>query len=503
MKYCIYQKKEHIMRIVSIVLFAAALNALDVVPVEWKNIGPGGGGWVQSLLASRHDGNVVYIGGDVGGFYRSRDGGQSYTTHNDGLEDYWVECIVEHPTDTSVIYIGCQYGVYRSADRGKTWRILSDGFPQAANFSYSAPIGALAIDEKDPKVLYAGIGKPRARSGGAGTVYRTTDEGAHWTRVNDASSFPKDAVITALSVDTRDSQHLYLCCQYGFFQSTDGGVSWRSTVSGLPHPYVRRMGVSRSNPDIMYVSVYAKPGESPWSGGIFRSSDGGKTWGKASGGLSEYVGKGSSWKLTAQYDCITVHPLDPDTVYTGGIAYVSTGVFKTVDGGVSWKQTLVRTNASPVYGWIDFWGPTIECLSMSFANPDVLFAGTGGQIFTSKDSGESWKEAYSRTQSDGRMASRGFEILCIRKTIVHPERPKTIYVGCMDVGLLISDDAGASFRRRVPNAKVNSLFDIVFDPADPRHMWGAFGERDFGGIGFIAESKDGGDTWTEISTPQA
>ncbi|MBI4979695.1 MAG: hypothetical protein HZC28_19615 [Spirochaetes bacterium] len=482
---------------------AAALFAGDtaVVPVAWKNIGPGGGGWVQSILASRHEERTVFVGGDVGGVYKSLDGGGTYATYNDGLEDYYVECMAEHPKNPSIVYAGCQYGVYKSDNGGKSWNILRNGFPKKQGYSYSAPISTLTIDEINPETIYAGIGRPRPRKDGAGSVYRSTDGGANWSRVNDETSIPKDAYVTALQIDSRDSQHLYLCCQYGFFQSTDGGVSWKKTVDGLPHQSVRRMAVCRSKPDVIYISMFAKPGETPWSGGIFRSDDGGMTWRKASGGLIDSVGKGS-WKLTAQYDCIAVHPENPDIAYTGGIAWVSDGVYKTVDGGKTWNRSLMRTNANPAYGWIDFWGPTIECMSMSLKNPDILYAGTPGNIYTTKDGGATWHEAYSRLLPDGRMATRGYEILCVRKTYVHPQDPKKIFVSCMDVNLLLSADAGATFRRVHPGKGMGTIFELVFDPDDARHIWGAFGEQDNTDAGAIAESRDEGLTWTKIGTPE-
>jgi len=98
------------------VMFAA--EPTDPAQPVWQNLGPGGGGWIQSICASPHNGDELFVGCDVGGFYHSADGGGSYRIWNMGLEDYFVECIVPHPHDLQVIYLGCQSGVYKSTDRG-------------------------------------------------------------------------------------------------------------------------------------------------------------------------------------------------------------------------------------------------------------------------------------------------------------------------------------------------------------------------------------------------
>jgi hypothetical protein len=101
-------------------------------------------------LASRQRDGELLVGCDVGGFYRSTDGGASYTISNAGLQDYFVECIVPDPLDPNVIYLGCESGVYKSADRGGTWQWLRQGFPPKSRWDWTAPIGALTLDPRDP-----------------------------------------------------------------------------------------------------------------------------------------------------------------------------------------------------------------------------------------------------------------------------------------------------------------------------------------------------------------
>ncbi len=258
-----------------VVLGLQAEPELEQPPAEpvWRNLGPGGGGWIQSICASPQRSGELLVGCDVGGFYRSTDDGASYTITNTGLEDYFVECIVPDPVHLDVIYLGCQSGVYKSADRGQSWQWLRQGFPPKNLYEWSAPIGALALDPQNPAVLYAGIGRPRQRLFGKGAIYKTTDSGGHWKQVNTPGSLPADALVADLVIDPRDSRRLFLACQYGVYRSDNGGVNWVPAITGLPHPYVRRIALCRNQPDILNLTLWATPSRQPrWPASARRSS---------------------------------------------------------------------------------------------------------------------------------------------------------------------------------------------------------------------------------------
>ena len=472
---------------------------LDGGPV-WRNLGPGGGGWIESITASAYDANEVFAGSDVGGFYQSQDAGGSYAIHNDGLQDVWVERIVQHPVNPDILYVGTEGGVYRSNDHGRSWQLARNGFPAIQQYSFSAQIGALVIDPTAPNTLYAGIGNPRYQNAGQGAVYKTTDGAANWTKINAAGTLPSDAYVNDLVIDPANPQHLLLTCQYGVYQSSDGGVSWQQTNTGLPQPNARRLAVSAAQPQVVYVTLYSPPSQSPWQGGIYRSDDGGSTWTPRVNGLDKSVGKpGDAAEITSNYDYLAVSPTDPDILYAANTSWVAPGIWRTTNGGASWSSTI-----APAFdrGWINFWGPSATSLSMSPLDPQRLYFGTSGQIYRTDDGGNTWLPVYSRTNPDGTVTGTGLEVTALQSIFVHPTDPNRLLFGYYDIGLLISADGGRSFRRSVsgiPTSNNNSFFWALFDRGNADHLWGTFGQWDTN-QGVLAQSSDGGQNWTTITT---
>lgn len=482
---------------------APALSENSEPGPSWRNLGPGGGGWIQSICASPHDRDELFVGCDVGGFYHSIDGGLTYQISNEGMEDYWVECIVPHPTDPDTIYLGNQGGVYKSVDHGKSWRWLREGFPPVSDSRWTAPIGALVIDRKNPDTLYAGIGRPRVREFGKGEIYKTTDGGESWAVINKPGSLPEDARINDLAIHPENSDHLFMSCQYGFYQSRDGGVNWKTTVAGLPHSHARRIAICRSQPDVIYLTLHAEAFKEPWQGGVYKSTDGGNHWQPCLEGLAQRVSKpGESRHKTFNYDQIVVHPDNPGIAYVGGDGWGNSKIYKTSDGGASWQNITNIVDR----GWITFNGPSVKCLSMSPLDPDVIYWGSSMHVFKTTDGGTTWNQRYGELLEDGRIRGSGLEVTCLLDVFVHPADPKCLYFGYADIGLLVSEDGGETFRRGVEgirNGINQGPMSMAFDPDDPNRCWAGFGwGSTLGKVGVVAESTDKGHSWKEIGTPE-
>lgn len=488
---------------------AITLHSIEPASIAWKNIGPGGGGWIPCMAVSPHDSKVVYAGCDVGGFFKSADGGRSWRICNAGLRGYYVECILPHPRDPKTLFIGTEDGMHKSIDGGESWLWLGDGFPPRDAHRFSAPIGALAMDPLDPNKLYAGIGRPRFGKSGEGRIYRTTDGGAHWTIANaEGGGMDKEAIISDLLVHPSIPHRLFAATNKGLYRSDDSASRWQRVEAGLPHRHTRRIALCQSHPEVMYLTLWSEPGQAPWQGGVYRSDDGGQTWTPRSQGLAKIVGKpGKPRQMTSNMDRLIVHPENPDIVYAGDTAWVSAGVYCTEDGGQSW-QRMTDPKSNMEIG-VHQPGPSVFGLTFDPRNLDTIWFSTSMYIFRSTDAGQSWEQTCSRRlekpehapeSARGYWSTTGLETLCVADVVVHPRDPKRLFVGYLDVGLMQSFDGGNSFTPTVQGMPhQDDVNAIAFDPANPRIMYADSGTTDHG---VICRSDDDGFTWQVVGKPE-
>ena len=493
------------MKFVCAAVMGGAMTLSAGSDVAWKNVGPGGGGWIQSMLASRHGSETFFVGCDVGGFYRSDDGGRSYAIHNAGFEDYYVESLAEHPTDPKILYAGCRSGVYKSEDGGRTWRWLREGFPRVAEYAYSAPVAKVVLDPQNPATVYAAIGQPREERGGQGAIFKSEDGGASWRPIVRPGQLAPDLLISDLTLDPKEPRRMLIATPRGVFASGDGGETWTPSSDGLPsHRRTRRLARSPSHPQVVYVSLKGAAGETPWQAGVYRSDDGGRTWRPRVNGLRQAAGQaGTSDMLCSWVSELAVHPQNPDLVYAGGATWWDATVYKTADGGQSWARVFAfGENGNARKAWLTMWGPSVTCLTLSPLHPDTVYFGTSGYVYRTDDGGATWQPRYTRERDDGKIAGSGLEVTCLHTVAPHPRVRGRVFFGFYDIGLLASDDAGATFRRGmqgVPKGRDNSCFCVAFAEDDDAHLWAGFGEWG-ANRGVVAESRDGGATWVPLDT---
>ena len=197
-----------------------------------------------------------------------------------------VVAVAGDPEERQTFYFGaCAGGVWKSTDGGTYWRNISDGF-----FG-SSSVGALAVADADPSVIYAGTGEACIRSNvshGDG-IYRSTDAGATWRHIG----LDDTRHVSRIRVDPRDPDRLYVAAlghafgpnaQRGVFRSKNGGGAWERVLFKSERAGAIDLSMDPRNPRVLYAAIWQAL-RTPWSlvgagpeSGLWRSTDGGDTW---------------------------------------------------------------------------------------------------------------------------------------------------------------------------------------------------------------------------------
>ncbi len=313
----------------------------------------------------------------------------------------------------------------------------------------------------------------------------------------------------------------------GLWKTTNGGVSWKPIFEREGTISIGDVALAPSNPDVVWVGT----GESAvrnsvsFGDGVYKSTDGGKTW--------QHMGLKDSEHISA----IAIHPQNPDIVYVGALGHAfgpneERGVFMTTDGGKTWTKTLYIDNQHGVSDLdIDPTNPNILYAGMwSFerkpwthrsgsekggvyksidggrtwnkltnglpklmgrigirvapSNPNVVYAiveAKDGTLYRSDDRGETFRNV-SKQES---IVSRGFYYTKVR---VNPTNENQIYAVAST--LFTSVDGGKTFRSITSRSHID-FHALWIDPKNPKRMW-------HGQDGGIGVSYDGGETWEAV-----
>ena len=262
--------------------------------LQWRSIGPYIGGRVVAVAGVAQIPNLFYMGAVDGGVWRSTDYGNHWENLTDGKIPAGansIGAIAVAPSDPNVIYVGTGEGdprgtmitgegIYKSTDAGKTWHY--------AGLRETHTVTAIAVDPRNPNVAYVSslghVFKDNTERG----VFKTTDGGKTWSKVLyvDAKTGANDVVIDPKNPDTL---YATMWQMYrtpwklssggpgsGVFKSTDAGAHWTriSNNPGFAKGVLGKMGVavSGADPNVVYAIAQAK------DGGVFRSGDAGATW---------------------------------------------------------------------------------------------------------------------------------------------------------------------------------------------------------------------------------
>ncbi len=287
------------------------------------------------------------------------------------------------PTQPNVFYIGVNNGgVWKTDDYGRTWRPIFDDAPTGS-------VGDIAVSPSQPEVIYVGTG-----------------EGLHRPD---------------LSVGD------------GIFKSTDSGKTW-AHVGLADVQQVGRLILHPTNPDIVLVAGLGHPYGSNEERGVFRTTDGGRTWQKVL-----YINHNTG-AMQVEFD-----PNDPQIIFAdmwehregpwenASFSGANSGLFKSTDGGNTWRKlTQGFPTAAQGLGRIGV-GIAPSNSKRMYATID---ARENGGIYRSDDAGESW----ALVSSDRRLWGRGSDFAEVR---VHPKNPDIVFIG--NIASYRSNDGGKTW----------------------------------------------------------
>ena len=439
---------------------------------SWQRLAPG---WVGALVLDPNDPDTIYVGA-VGsatataesGVSKSTDGGRTWQPA--GLQGTNVNTLAIDPRASEILYAGTAKGLMKSTDGGNNWR----------RGGLESSVYGVTIDPGRPTILYA------ATDSG---VYSSADGGRTW-RALDAGSEGRDGV-NALALDPRSSGTLYAGTGTGVLKSTDSGRSWEVSRTGMtgarvdelaapsrgsayalvgsqglferthhgwrpvftrpPAVALTALAVNQQNPEALYVATD--------DGRIFGTRDGGDSWRKL---------QAPSLPKTTEITALAVDPQDANTLFAGTIEEADysgyrTGVFKSTDGGASWRA-LPKGMPPP--------GDTSVLAIDQLDSENVYAAGFG--VFKSGDGGATWNTPDVRLHDGGALA-------------LDPSEPTTMYV---DAGTRVfkSTDGGTNWRDLNVSFGDQSVTALAVNPRARQHVYAGTDD------GLFASS-DGGESW--------
>jgi photosystem II stability/assembly factor-like uncharacterized protein len=424
-------------------------------PVKWRSIGPFRGG--RSVA-------VAGVPGDIATYYMGTTGG----------------------------------GVWKTDDLGNTWNNISDGFFTTGS------VGAIAVSESDPNVVFVGMGEHAPRGvmthHGDG-VYKSTDAGKTWKKIG----LELTQHISRIVIHPKDPETVFVAAQgplysnsaeRGIFKSSDGGLTWKKVLFVDDKTGCVELSMDMNNPRILYAAMW-EHGRLPWKvisggpgSGLYKSYDSGETWEKIHNGLPKELGKmaiavsransekvyaliesdsdkeqgglfvsengGKNWSRISDdhrlvqrawyYIEVFADPKNENTVYV-----LSAPALRSTDGGKSWQYL-----DGPHGDYHDLW--------INPNNPKNLAIADDGGVGISLNGGNTWSSQANMPTAQ------------LYRINVDNSFPYRIYAGQQDnTSLSIASQelasSGITTASWSASAGGESAF-LAFDPDNPRFVMG-------------------------------
>ncbi len=445
-----------------------------------RGMGGGGGMFVPSI--SPYNPDLMIVACDMGGVYRSDNGGKSWDLIPDQQRLRLMHLAPKPVYQKARVYwVTWRNNICFSEDAARTWTYLPQGPWQTANMVDFAVLGG----EPDRFLVSTEIGL-------------WWGQGRQWQKLSEKKGGPVLALGNVLYASLSDGSLL---------ASRDRGASW-GAIANLGGEPTALAGRREGGRDTLLAAVRGR--------GLIRSLNNGAAW---------EVVKRSFDNETV----LVLPPKQPGVFWALQSGNVSGALLRSNDNGATWESVFrmpppgkrSAEGRNVAASWVQvslYWGYyfTARGLEVSAVNPDLALVTTQGELYVTRDGGKTWACAMNAARPplpDGseRFTSIGLEVTSTWGYYFDPHDPAREYIGYTDVGFARSLDKGASWSWAGKGLPwFNTYYDVAFDPAAPGRMYAAISEahdiphylaltKTVGGYrihrGGIAVSDDHGATW--------
>jgi hypothetical protein len=506
-------------------LQGALLSVLISVSAHaaWTPLGIGGGGAQYAPSISPYNPNLRFIGCDMSGWYRSADGGATWSM----LDFYQIGTAVDYnlnngtlcpmafsPNGTTVYGFGTQQDTQNnpaqllvSTDAGQTWAPLLASAPWPAWGQTGGRITCITVSRGDPNFILVGTD-----SG----VWVSTDGGANFSFGANSAGYVV-GILVDQATQTVGGRTCYLGSNAGYhgiasagvFKSTNDGATWTAVNSGLPTPASALSFAGASTGVAGGTRLFLVDAN---SNGLWSSTN------------------AASWSEVSTADTFSIVACADNDTSTAYASNESDRVlWATTNGGGAWGK--VFSDSYPMAnlsdGWIDYdlnfsgWGSPVTSLSVDGSNSQWVAFSDLGENFVSSDGGAQWQQDYthfagSPAPAQGQnWSSIGLEVTSVFQYAIDANNPVYHYICASDIGFCYSSDSGATWHntaRRVATG-VNSAWTETFYKVAPSPVTGtilaavsSLHDLDHSnpvgkaGTGGVLVSANYGATWSNSST---
>jgi photosystem II stability/assembly factor-like uncharacterized protein len=378
------------------------------------------------------------------------------------------------PSQPNVFYMAqVNGGVFKTIDYGRTWQPIFDDQPTGS-------IGAIAVAISNPDIVYVGSGEGLHRpdlSVGDG-IYKSTDAGKSWTHLGlrDGQQIPQ------IAIDPRNPDRVFVAVaghpygpneERGIFRSLDGGKTFEKIVYHDENTGGGDVEIDPTNSEIIYATLWESR-EGPWenstwngsNGGIFKSSDGGKSWNQLRKGLPEKIVQAN----------LAIAPSSPSTLLAAVKTSVTSNIFRSEDGGESWTSTTDDVRPAAGIG-----GGELPIVKFDPKNPAVVYS-TSIVCWKSTDGGKLWEGWRGAPGGDD-----------YQNIWINPNDPNLVLLGS-DQGAIVTVNGGQSWSSWY-NQPTAQLYHVSADNAFPYHLYS--GQQESGSVGIASRGNDGAITFRD------